>query len=381
MFKMKKSSPGLARLATVAASVLIALPAGAVTVADYMIIGTGVGSLGDTLNMQDSELGAISAESGALRFNNVSPPQGYRAYPGTATGYPTTGVITRDGDVAITSATGKATLSNTDIHSLGTGLGSRGIDCANTFSGCRTNGISTGTFGAGGSASGFNTTALPSGPSFTQVAENNGYQGSVGFTALLAELGTLRSSYWSLASTDQLNLTSTGGQIQSQDRTLTYGSGLHVIDIVTGGSDFKLDNANLIVNGNADTFVIFRVQQDSNFLSSNSSLLLAGNIGLSNVLFLVDGKQGAESFNFSNTTFYGYSFWDYLGRYSDNEASWNNVRGCGQLVTDQITFNNVSMTSCAYAAPPPTNVPEPGTLALLGLGLAGLVWRRRRLAA
>ena len=180
--------------------------AGPIGVSAYLIIATGDSrgnnNVGDALNMQDSEIGAISAESGALRFNAVSPRQGNPAFPAGTRG-PATGIITLDGDATVTSLSGQAKLSNSDVHAVNTGpanVGSQGIDCANSFSGCNT-GISSGALGVAGSGSGFNQTGLPGGPSFSQVAENNGYQGSIAQDGLLTALGDLWDDYWDLSAT------------------------------------------------------------------------------------------------------------------------------------------------------------------------------------
>ena len=345
---------------------------------EYMIIATSPGSEGHALDLQDSELGAISREQDGdpLRFNNVSPPQGNRAFPSGTRG-PELGVITLDGDVAITDRTGTVTLSNTDVHSESAGPGSpgsQGIDCANSFAGCSDNGqeISTSNpLGPDEDGSGFNTTPLPGGPSFTQIANNNGIQGDVSLGGLVDDLVDFRSEVAAFTADQTLNLAG----LNNEDRTFTFGSGLTVVDINTGGNDFDLSNANFIVEGEADSSVIFRIEAEQALVASNSNFLLAGAIGLSNVLFFVD--DDSSSFNFDNVEFFGFSFFDYLGLSQTNDAVFNNVRGCGQLVTDQVKFNNVSMTNCAYN-PELSVVPLPAALPLLGTALIMLGALRMR---
>ena len=178
--------------------------------------------------------------------------------------------------------------------------------------------------------------------------------------------------------------------------------GLNIVDIDTDGDDFDLSNSNWIVSGQADTSVIFRISQEAKFNASDGNLLLAGDIGANNVLFLVDSKDGNGSFTFNNVEFFGYSFWDYSGIGLKNEAVWNNVRGCGQVVADKVNFNNVSMVGCEFEpettttetppttteTPPTTtetpttgSVSEPMSLALLGFGLAIASLRLRRSGA
>jgi hypothetical protein len=328
-------------------------PAFAVSIGvpNYMIVATGDGSLGATVHLSDSELGALG-------FNNAtSPPQGNPAFP-AGTNVISSPIITRDGDVAITKTNGTVTSSNSDIHALNTGPGNpgaQGIDCAGSYAACTDNGSQI------SSNNRFNTSAPV--PSFSALAQNNGVQGPIDLAAL--------------ASLPDINALSANGSllinspIQS-DRTDTFGSGLWVIDIDTDGNDLQLQTANWIINGNADTFVIFRVNPGAILDSENGNFLLQGGIGFKNVLFFVDADQGEGSFNFDNTEFYGFTFWDTAGAH-DNEAVWNNVRGCGQLITDQINFNNVSMIECAFA----TSVPEASSLLLLGTALAALVGYRR----
>lgn len=179
-----------------------------------------------------------------------------------------------------------------------------------------------------------------------------------------------------LAASATVNIAS---DIQS-NRTDTFGSGLHIVDINTGGNDLKLNNANWIINGNADTFVIFRVTDGATLISSNGNFVLDGGILSNNVLFILDSDAGEASFNFSNTLFQGFSFWD-IGGIGFNIANFSRSRGCGQIVIDQAVFNDVSMTDCAFSfSDRTTPVPEPASLVILGTGLLSLavVVRRRR---
>jgi hypothetical protein len=194
--------------------------------------------------------------------------------------------------------------------------------------------------------------------------------------SLLADLTVMSGNYWGLSSTGTWNW-SPSDTDSGSTFVYTLSDGLNVIDVNTGGADLYITQANFVVSGDANDFVIFRVNAGWILNVSQSNLLLGGTLPNSNVLFLVDGDQGENSYNFNNVAFYGYSFWDYGGRASDNLAHWNNVRGCGQVVTDVVNFQNVSMTHCVQERVPPSEIPEPGTLALIGLGIFGLAGLRR----
>ncbi|MEM6682932.1 MAG: hypothetical protein AAF607_11910, partial [Pseudomonadota bacterium] len=336
---------------------LVAAPAtsfaSAVTVQDYTIIVTG--DRDDTLNLSNTELGAISDPAG----NNFatgnyrsgrqlpSPPQGNPARPNGTRGV-IRGVLQNDGDVAVTDnigprdERGTITLSNSDIHAAGsTTKGARGIDCA--FNDCSDGGSQL------TSNNRYNTDSPT--PSYSNLSVNNGVYEGVDLDAIITELGNFETTVLGLSSTATITLSD--GKIDGLNRFVNLVSGLNVIDIDTNDNDFLVNNANLIVNGDAGSKVIFRINSGAKMIASNAEFLLAGDIGLNSVLFWADGPQGADSFDFSNVEFYGYSFFDIVNPADvddfENSASFDNVRGCGQVVTDSVDYNDVSQTNCAFA--------------------------------
>ncbi len=205
----------------------------------------------------------------------------------------------------------------------------------------------------------------------TRMDANNfaGVNGNHDFTALRSELAGARTLINAMASTTTLNVSGSGGTINTH-QTFNLAPGLNVIDIQTGGNDFKIENANFVVQGGADSFAIFRLPSNRNMLVSNANILVGdGGIGLNNVLFYTDRGNNNQHFNFNNTVLNGISFWS-LGL-AGGEININNAQGCVQLVADKVTLNDVRFCGCGF------NIPAPSAAALLGVGMLGLVRRRR----
>jgi len=352
------AGPGMAATLTLAPSgpldltsaVVAPLIANTAVTAPYTVIHTGP----KEFKMSDSELGAMAVNPA------TSPPS--ISYPNVS-GYPAPalGAITYDGKVAITNSAGQIDFSNSRIYDQANG----GIDCENTVSNCRKSTSNSRFYAEGGAAAG------------VTFSDGNGIQRDQTATAAVrASLGVLNTTIAGLNQTGTLS-----GGLNNETFTIGgLGSGLHVIDI-TGTGAFNINNSRLLIDGAADTFVIFRLLGSNQFLDmSNSSILVGGDMGLNNVLFTTTTTN--DAFKFSNVYFNGVSFWDFNA--NDKGAQLSDVRGCGQLIGGMIDMSNASVTNCAFApfAPqqPPQPIPLPAGFVLLlgGLGAFGLVARRRR---
>ncbi|MBX3406868.1 MAG: hypothetical protein KF869_08905 [Phycisphaeraceae bacterium] len=197
-----------------------------------------------------------------------------------------------------------------------------------------------------------------------------GVTGGVDHSALRGEIASARTAINGLAQTGTLNVSGSGGTINSHT-TITLGPGLNVIDIVTGGNDFLLQNANLVIDGPAGSGAIFRVPGNANFLVSQANILIGnGGIDLGSVLFYSDRQTNNQHFNFNNTVIHGVAFWT-VGL-AGGEININNAQGCTQLIADKITLNDVRFCQCGFVP-----VPAPGAAGLLGLGALWAIRRRR----
>ncbi len=339
--------------------------ASALSMIDYMVITELAPSEGNAFIMSNSEIGAIGVNG------STSSPGSLPTLPGGTERSVSSG-ITLDGDVAVTN-NGNVTFSNSDVHAVNTGAanpGSQGIDCSRSFNSCTDNGSQI------SSNNRFNQSSPAA--TFSNLANNNGIQGGINLSDITDQIATFYSAINGFTSTGGIDLTGSGGQITS-DTVFDFSgdgfSGLNIIDIDTDSNDFYIEGSNLTIKGDADDTVIFRFAEGTVMNVSESNLLLDGDIGDNNVLWYLDSDEGEESFNFNNVTFYGMSLWDIDPNDVKNVASFNSVQFCGQIVTDQVNFQNVSGSQCALDV---SAVPVPAAVWLFGSGLIGLVGIARR---
>ncbi|MBT39492.1 MAG: hypothetical protein QF890_00495 [Myxococcota bacterium] len=221
----------------------------------YLLIGN---SINDSVLASNFEIGAnqSSVPQSGLTLVEPFPPSGT---------LPVGVGITYDGNVAVVDPFGQFNFSDLNIFADPM----IGVQCAGSAGSCNN----------GDSSTTFNGLAFPA----------NGLTGGVDFTNLTNELNTARTEINGLAATDTINLTSSGGKLSGGTTTISLDSGLNIIDIITntgGETDFILENANLVIDGGADSSVIFRVEDDANMLVSQSAILVGdGGIGLEDVCF------------------------------------------------------------------------------------------------
>lgn len=359
----------------------------------YLLIGMGpVNSsggqpgIGQAVNMNNFELGANKAPSPAPSnfLNSGGGPSLRGNVPNIPLhAKPVASGVSYDGNVAITHPGGVFNLQDVGVYAdlgvrtagslPGSNAGTQNSFFndpnmfPNTFTptGFTNPGVNHNTSGFGldvNPGSAVQSTRMDS-PNLAGLTPNHS------FAPLLAEIADARATVPTLASTSTLNLAGNGGKI-STHTTINLSPGLNVIDILTGGNDFLLENSNLVINGPADAAAIFRVPNSAKMLISNGNILVGnGGIGLTSVMFFSNRQDNAQHFNFNNTVLNGVAFWTVGNR--GGEININNAQGCTQLVADKITLNDVRFMRCAFT-------PEPGTAVLLGLMMFGVTRRRPR---
>lgn len=221
---------------------------------------------------------------------------------------------------------------------------------------------------------------------------NTGVTFGYDHSALDNELANMKNAITGLTATNTLNVSGgNSGQLENSSTigglggasiafgpanslggvtaTITADSGLNVIDVVTGGNDFLLNNANLVIDGPADAKVIFRLVGSDNMLISNSNVLAGLNIGENSILFYTGQLENDTHFNMNNTIINGAAFWS-LGSTDIGQINVNNAQGCTQLIAENVNLDDVRFTRCAF-------VPEPATAAFLALAGSAILIRRR----
>lgn len=365
------ASAALIGTAGSASAAAVAPPFGVSEISNYLMIGTKRGAEGDAVNINSSnELGADQ------QFLSTSDPNTASVFAGrwSSTTNRTTGSVPASapvfegidwsGNVAVTSPTGRFSMSDIDVYA------NLGVQCENTP--CN--------------QSVSNTRWFPD-----QQTTPAGNMPGVGvfatdFSALTSELVSARSIIAGLvAETTITGDLENGSSALNLETIDSNNDGIAVIDIQRGGSDFKLNNFDWILNG-TDVLGIFRIRGNSNMLLSNSSIALGpGGIGNGSTT-VAPNRLGAifvhyeepvgnsdQVFNGNNVILNGVGLWDlnpFNGGYNQavkTEININNGQGCTQFIGGAIVQNDVRWNRCA-----PTSgseaIPEP--LTIMGVGTA-----------
>ena len=303
--------------------------------ADYLLVGTGDQSIiGTATAVSDFELGANTSAVPMSGLAGSVP-----ALPG---GAQTVFVgIGGNGDIANTHFDGNFNLSNVDIW------GDTGIDCSGPASSCN-DGLSNTNFNG------------------SPLSTSNGLNGNVDLSGVIGELSSVKATVPTLVGDHSLLLDFSSDGKWTSSLSLSLLAGLTVVDFDTGGNDLLLQNTNLLIDGPAGAYVIFRIPDEANFLVSQANIVVGnGGIGLNNVMFYTDKPDNNQHIKLENSIVNGVAFWDLS--MTGGEVTFNNVQGCTQAVGDKINLNDVRLNNCGAMI-----VPEPGTGMLLGLGLVGL---------
>jgi hypothetical protein len=386
----------------------------------YLLVGMGpvndVGmavGVGQASNTNNFELGAnkapVPSTDDFLDGGSSGGPNLVSAVPALPPNIePVPQGVTGDGNVAITHEEGVFNFQDVGVY------GDLGIRCAAGSAGACDDGTQNSffndpnqfpnTFDTGTQTG--NTVNPNDADQSTRIDDPTlaGVTANVDFSLLLDEIADAKTAITALAATSMLDVSAAGGTIKpdtfddvsatgpvtlsvvgTTTLVITANSaGLHVIDIETGGNDFKLENANLVIDGPAGAVFIFRLPDDGsgttnqNMLVSNANILVGdGGIGLNSVLFYSNRPQSGTHFSFSNTVLNGVAFWS-LGM-EGGEINVSNGQGCTQFVSDKITLNDVRFARCAF-------VPEPRSPSLVAIALGAVLlassgWGLRRRAA
>jgi hypothetical protein len=321
---------------------------------DYLLVGRGPQSVAVGVKVSSSKsLGRIyTVPSASDPDVDDTPPW---PLPAGATA-PVEG-ISNDGNIAVTNSAGTYDFSDIEIWA------DIGVRCDNDVTGRCREGWSGSTLNGGG-------TFANDATKMSQIESE--------LVAAALEISALPgTNTWSLSGAGTKN--AAGVWVLDSDgvdtnTTITLGSGLNVIKIATGGNDAKINNAGLVINGDALSSVIFVLEdQSQNFLFTNASITHGmGGIASNSILFAMLNGGNDSNFDFSKVIVNGASFWDLS--LDGGQINMDNVQGCGQWVADHLNFNDVQLARCSFSEP----IPEPGAATLFAVGFLCVAAALRR---
>ncbi|NEQ96693.1 MAG: hypothetical protein F6K30_08220 [Cyanothece sp. SIO2G6] len=386
----------------------------------YLVVGMRSDDIGAAIHVSNTEMGADrqllsdggsvpnSVQQGGPNTRDVFAER-WELAGGSETAPPIGAAsifegIDWSGNMAVTSNTGTINLSDIDLFA------DTGVQCASRVNKCINDG--------NGNVS--NTHYFPdrSTSSSGLLGNNNGVSG-FDSSPLLGEIDLWKTYVEGLTANLEIDVDKIDGynakdkksDVDRFDDNLvrhtfetdldaldTDGDGLAVIDLGNGKDDFNLDNTDWIINSaSGRTRAIFRINGETNFNLSNSSILMGdgyvgtdisnddSSIGGMGALFVKteDGSSDSSDkvFNFDNVVLNGIGIWDLVtvGDEGNTEIGINNGQGCAQFIGSSIDFNDTRFNKCTQLAvsltiqaPPPVNkVPEP--TGMLGLAVVAAI--------